>query len=149
MFGLLGKRLRRAARAAAPLLLLLGCGFEPEGDVPMSPPEIYRSWWASTESCSGRTGDFDRIRWYTVDGYGFDCPSGRCAGRWQSDGRIIIAGDWTRHEMVVRHEMLHELMRRSGHPNPPFGNGCPLTWETWLTSPKPGPALAEAPRLLD
>jgi hypothetical protein len=30
--------------------------------------------------------------------------------------------------------MLHDLMQRSGHPSPPFGNGCPLTWETWYTS---------------
>jgi hypothetical protein len=33
--------------------------------------------------------------------------------------------------MVVRHEMLHDLIGRSGHPNPPFGEGCPLTWATW------------------
>jgi hypothetical protein len=51
--------------------------------------------------------------------------------------------------MVVRHEMLHELMRRSGHPNPPFGHGCPLTWETWLTGPQSGTAPASATRLLD
>jgi hypothetical protein len=34
-------------------------------------------------------------------------------------------------EMVVRHEMLHELIGKPGHPNPPFGQGCPLTWATW------------------
>jgi hypothetical protein len=34
-------------------------------------------------------------------------------------------------EMVVRHEMLHDLIGRPGHPAPPFGQGCPLTWETW------------------
>ncbi len=33
--------------------------------------------------------------------------------------------------MVVRHEMLHELLQRGGHPTPPFGSGCPLTWATW------------------
>jgi hypothetical protein len=33
--------------------------------------------------------------------------------------------------MVVRHEMLHELIGKPGHPNPPFGQGCPLTWATW------------------
>jgi hypothetical protein len=51
--------------------------------------------------------------------------------------------------MVVRHEMLHDLMRRSGHPNPPFGSGCPLTWETWLTRPLMAPAPTNIPRLLD
>jgi hypothetical protein len=34
-------------------------------------------------------------------------------------------------EMVVRHEMLHDLLDRAGHPDPPFGNPCPLTWATW------------------
>jgi hypothetical protein len=34
-------------------------------------------------------------------------------------------------EMVVRHEMLHDLLSRPGHPDPPFGKGCPLTWNTW------------------
>jgi hypothetical protein len=34
-------------------------------------------------------------------------------------------------EMVVRHEMLHDLLGRPGHPDPPFGVGCPLTWESW------------------
>jgi len=145
MVGTIGQRLRRAAWGIAPLLLF-GCGFEPEGDVPMSPPELYRSWWEKTESCSGLTGDFDRVRWYVVEGYGFDCPSGRCAGRWQADGRIILAGDWTGHEMVVRHEMLHALIRRSGHPEHEFKSLCRLTWDTWHESE--GDAETPAPAAL-
>jgi hypothetical protein len=27
--------------------------------------------------------------------------------------------------------ILHDLLGHSGHPNPPFGEGCPLTWATW------------------
>jgi hypothetical protein len=34
-------------------------------------------------------------------------------------------------EMVVRHEMLHDILGRTGHPDPPFGAGCPLTWASW------------------
>jgi hypothetical protein len=33
--------------------------------------------------------------------------------------------------MVVRHEMLHDLLGRAGHPDPPFGSPCTLTWATW------------------
>jgi hypothetical protein len=33
--------------------------------------------------------------------------------------------------MVVRHEMLHDMIGMPGHPAPPFGLGCPLTWDTW------------------
>ena len=129
--------------------LLAACGFDPAGSQSWEPPSVYREWWAATEACSGLRGSFDRVEWMIVPGESFECASGQCVGHWHPDQRIFLASDWTDHEMVVRHEMLHALMRRSGHPNPPFGNGCPLTWETWLTSPEMGPAPAEAHRLLD
>jgi hypothetical protein len=110
---------------------------------------VYREWWAATEACSGLSGSFDRVEWMVVPGESFQCASGQCVGHWDPDHRIFLASEWTGHEMVVRHEMLHELMRRSGHPNPPFGTGCPLTWDTWLTSPQPGSVPAAAHRLLD
>ena len=129
--------------------LLAACGFDPAGSQAWEPPQVYRTWWAATEACSGLSGSFDRIEWMIVPGESFECASGQCVGHWERDHKIFLASDWKDHEMVVRHEMLHELMRRSGHPNPPFGNGCPLTWETWLTSPALGPAPSATPRLLD
>jgi hypothetical protein len=126
---------RRLATAAA--LLLAGCNFAPEGDQPMEAPPEYRAWFAQTEACSGRTGDFDRIVWHVVDGESFECPSGRCVGRWNNDHHIYIASAYLKHELVVRHEMLHDLLGRPGHPDPPFGNGCPLTWESWREQSSP------------
>jgi hypothetical protein len=120
-----------------PLLLCLalcglgGCGFDPTGEQAMMAPDVYRTWWNKTQTCSGLSGDFDRVEWLVVPGDGFTCSSGKCAGHWESDHRIFIAGDWVNNEMVVRHEMLHDLLGRPGHPNPPFGKGCPLTWDTW------------------
>jgi hypothetical protein len=113
------------------LALLGGCGFDVAGEQPMTAPDVYRLWWDKTEACSGLSGDFDRVEWLVVPGHGFTCSSGQCAGHWESDHRIFIAQDWAQNEMVVRHEMLHDLLGRPGHPNPPFGHGCPLTWETW------------------
>jgi hypothetical protein len=52
-------------------------------------------------------------------------------GRWEDNHTIYISAAWIDNEMVVRHEMLHDLINRPGHPNPPFGQGCPLTWATW------------------
>jgi hypothetical protein len=145
------RRVLRPLRfSAVALATLLGaCGFDPEGSRAWEPPAVYREWWAATEACSGLSGDFDRVEWMIVPGESFECGSGRCVGHWDPDHKIFIASDWTRHEMVVRHEILHELMRRSGHPNPPFGIGCPLTWETWLTRPQLGPAPPDEPKLLD
>jgi hypothetical protein len=140
------RRLRPAAVALA--TFLAACGFDPAGSEPWEPPAVYREWWAATEACSGLSGNFERVEWMVVPGESFACGSGQCVGHWDPGHKIFIASDWTGHEMVVRHEMLHELMRRSGHPDPPFGNGCPLTWETWLAGPAAAPTATSA-RLLD
>jgi hypothetical protein len=121
----------RILYATAVVSLFGACGFDPGGDSPMDPPAVYREWWGKTEACSGLSGDFDRVQWSVVPGNGFKCSSGTCAGHWQPDHRIYLAQDWTMNEMVVRHEMLHDLLGRPGHPDPPFGNPCPLTWATW------------------
>ena len=56
---------------------------------------------------------------------------------WEKAGsvtRIIIAGHYTDHEMVVRHEMLHHLLDREGHPAEFFVNRCQLTWDSWKSN---------------
>ena len=129
--------------------LLAACGFDPAGSQPWEPPAVYQTWWAETEACSGLSGNFDRIEWMIVPGESFPCASGDCVGHWDPGHKIFLASEWTEHEMVVRHEMLHELMRRSGHPSPPFGNGCPLTWETWPVSQDAASTPTSSLKLLD
>lgn len=121
----------RLIMAAGLLVGMGGCGFDPEGDAPLAAPPVYREWWAKTEACSGLKGNFDRLTWSVIEGPSFSCSSGQCAGHWSKDHHIYLAGDWAMDEMVVRHEMLHDLIGLSGHPAPPFGQGCPLTWDTW------------------
>ena len=118
--------------AAGLLSAMSGCGgFDPQGDVPLDPPLVFQEWWDKTQACSGLQGNFDRISWSVIDGPSFACSSGQCAGHWRKDHHIFLAGDWAADEMVVRHEMLHDLIGLPGHPSPPFGKGCPLTWATW------------------
>jgi hypothetical protein len=117
------------------------CVFEPEGAEPIAAGAEHREWWARTQSCSGLSGSFERLRWFVVPGRDFACPTGRCIGRWEPGHRIYIAEAWVESEFVTRHEMLHDLLGKPGHPDPPFGNGCPLTWESW---PGPMPGLAAA-----
>lgn len=124
---------RGIIRWVAVLGLLAGCGFDPNGEMPIAAPPVYQEWWARTEACSGLQGDLGKIEWFVIPGESFECPSGQCAGRWQGN-RIYLSETWEMNELVVRHEMLHALLGRPGHPDPPFGNGCPLTWASWSGS---------------
>ena len=136
---------RRYLSPLVALVLFAACGFDPGDDSPMSPPAVYREWWARTEACSGLRADFERVQWSMVPGNSFPCASGKCAGHWEPGHRIYLAEDWTTNEMVVRHEMLHDLLDRSGHPDPPFGDPCPLTWATWQGDRESPPDLRNAP----
>ncbi len=101
----------------------------------MIAPSEYQEWWARTEACSGITGDFDRIEWFVVQGaQTFPTASGPKVGLWSHSNqgvRIIVAEGYAENELVVRHEMLHALLDREGHPAEYFQQRCGLTWETW------------------
>jgi len=125
------------------LLLLVGAcaGFSPSDSplpalaVRVDAPDQYRSWFESTAACSGLDGEFQAIEWYVVPGADqFVVDGAPRVGMWQRVGgrsQIVVAGNYTGHEMVVRHEMLHHLLGREGHPSEIFVNRCQLTWESW------------------
>jgi hypothetical protein len=140
---------RRLIWSAGLLMAVSGCGFDPQGDVPMDPPAVYQEWWLKTQACSGLVGNFDRIRWSVIEGPSFPCSSGKCAGHWSNDHHIVLAGDYSMNEMVVRHEMLHDLIGRPGHPAPPFGQGCPLTWTTWNNGSTQMDVIGTQPKDID
>jgi hypothetical protein len=107
----------------------------PAGAQAMAPPTEYQDWWVRTESCSGKAGSFSRIQWYVVPGAEtFQTELGPKVGLWihSSAGvQIVVAGDYLENELVVRHEMLHALLDREGHPVKYFQDLCGLTWDTW------------------
>jgi len=107
----------------------------PEGAVPVAAPAVYREWYQRTEACSGRTGNLDAVQFYVVPGVEtFETRDGPQVGVWIGEGgshRIVIAGNYQGHEMVVRHELLHTLLRQTGHPEEYFVTRCRLTWESW------------------
>lgn len=84
----------------------------PVSAVRFTPPPVYARWWAITEGCSGRTGDFAAYSWYVVPGH--SVPDGRVrnvaayadvVGR-----RMVFAASWRDDGGTVRHEMLHALL---------------------------------------
>lgn len=110
----------------------------PASAVEIAAPAVYREWFARTEACSGLQGDLTKVQFYVVPGVEtFATPDGPQVGEWIRTGdshQIIIAGNYQNHEMVVRHELLHALLRQSGHPAEYFVSRCALTWESWSAS---------------
>jgi hypothetical protein len=102
----------------AALWILLAC--RDYGPELVDVPGEWRTWFAEVEACSGLRGDFDRITWAIHEE-----PERR------DDGLVTLAHiDLPDHiwiarayqnERVVKHELLHFLLQRGGHPTPPFG----------------------------
>ena len=107
----------------------------PAGAVLMTPPAEYAVWYGRTEACAELRGDATAIEWYVVPNVAtFETSIGEKVGLWEKVGsvsRITIAGDYVANEMVVRHEMLHDLLERTGHPPEYFVTRCHLTWDSW------------------
>ncbi len=110
----------------------------PVGAVPMEARPEYQAWFGKTESCSHLKGQFQSLQWFVVpNAETFSTPEGPKVGMWEKSGnvaRIVIAGRYVGHEMVVRHEILHHLLDREGHPSEFFIDRCQLTWESWAAS---------------
>jgi hypothetical protein len=118
----------RAVHRILGLLALLGCvdftgPASVPNAVPFDPPPRYADLWREVEECSGIRGHFGRIRWWRVPGAtGFWRDGQRVGGLWFRDHSIVI-GELAGYH-VVRHEMLHDLLSRGGHPPYYFEHLC-------------------------
>lgn len=95
----------------------------PADAVQIAPLPPYRTWWALMESCSGITGHFNDVTWFTsVSG----SVGGRIvAGYWFSNGnRILLQSLSAQDGGTVRHEMLHALTQSGAHPPHLFLDRC-------------------------
>jgi hypothetical protein len=121
------------------ILLVSGCAMPRAAGAPLAPVErawavptleLYQEWWAKTEACSGRTGDMSQVAFYAVD-----APSGAidlggpvAHGWWVRNGnRIYLPANALGEEWLVRHEMLHALLKRGSHPSRAFVQACHLS----------------------
>jgi hypothetical protein len=98
----------------------------PAGAVPFAPPPEYALWWRMTEACSGLRGDLSRVQWYEVpDAYDIIVGGRSYQGYWYgSPDRIVLAGLSSRSPSLVRHEMLHVLSGKGGHPRHLYLGSC-------------------------
>jgi hypothetical protein len=98
----------------------------PAGAVPWKAPARFALWWRMTESCSGRTGDFQHVQWYIVpDADSIEVDGKSYHGYWYgAHDRIILADHKRLAGPLVRHEMLHALLGVLGHPRDPYLTSC-------------------------
>jgi len=99
----------------------------PPGAMRFVPPAVYQEWWALTEQCSGTTADSSAVTWYRLPrGAGIPLGDGTFVnGRWDAvENRIILDGESEFAGDLVRHEMLHALLRAGGHPRAMFIGRC-------------------------
>ena len=110
------------ALIAAVALILAACAEGPTlpaAAVRFDPPERFQVLWAETESCAGKQRPFAAVRWYQVpDAWEVTTYDGRrVAGFYdlRSD-RVVIAGAYMTSDPLIRHEALHAILDRPGHP---------------------------------
>jgi hypothetical protein len=92
----------------------------------LTPPDSYIDWWRATEDCAGRHGDLSRVTWFVIpDHASFLYGNGQYDGYWWNGVHwILLAGEKVNDPMIVRHEMLHELLGRGDHPPEFFLRRC-------------------------
>ena len=98
----------------------------PAGSESFDPPAEYRLWWSMNESCSGLRGSLSDIDWFVVPGVEtLPGTQNQYVGEWFEHGnRIVLAGNSEFDGALVRHEMLHALVRATNHPRAQFLERC-------------------------
>ncbi|MEP7381392.1 MAG: hypothetical protein ABI910_06870 [Gemmatimonadota bacterium] len=98
----------------------------PTDAVRFEPLPVYAEWWRVVESCAGVRGDLSAISWYQAPRATIVESLGQQADAyWTGNGnRILISFDRLGDGQLVRHEMLHALLRVGGHARAHFMQRC-------------------------
>ena len=96
------------------------------GAVQITPPGRYALWWRLTQTCSGITKDYASVQWYVVPNTTtLTYQNNQVDAYWISDPDRIVLADARRNDgPIVRHEMLHALLHRNGHPRDAYLVAC-------------------------
>ena len=93
----------------------------PSGTYRFVPSARYHDLWARVSDCAGLTGDIRKVEWNVVPGDFFQCGDQACEGLWVAPHSIFLAESTVNDSLTgyftVRHEILHELVRKAGHPS--------------------------------
>ena len=140
------------------LSLVLACESTTAPDVPttampLAPPARYALWWRLTQACSGISGDLAAVSWHVVPNTRTVSYQGKQVDAyWIGDpDRIVLADSLRNDGPTVRHEMLHVLLQRNGHPRDAYleacggvvacNGACALEAGLYGSPPEPAPEL--------
>jgi hypothetical protein len=101
--------------------------FFPPDAVTFEPPRAFANALQAMEACSGISGSWPRLRWFRVD----SLPDG-LEGAWDRPHHVFLTdfvlsdsvSDFYR-QYVVQHEILHDLLQTSDHPQAFVDCGVP------------------------
>jgi hypothetical protein len=101
----------------------------PDDAIPLAVQPQFALWWRMTQACSGLRGDMGAVQWYVQpDVEMLHIPGdrdGQFGGYWWAVGnRILLTERAVTDGWLVRHEMLHALIGRAGHPRGEFVDRC-------------------------
>ncbi|HEV7388474.1 MAG TPA: hypothetical protein VGN73_07685 [Gemmatimonadaceae bacterium] len=98
----------------------------PSDAATFTPPLVYSTWWKMTEACSGLTGSFSAVSWVKTGQFLRDENTGDpIVAYWTArSNRIVLTNTAAMAGASVRHEMLHALYKRGGHPRSYFLGKC-------------------------
>lgn len=97
----------------------------PADAVEMAAAKPYALWWSMVQSCSQRSGDLARVRWFVVPNSSeITVGARKYHGYWfGDDNSIVLASKSVLDGGLVRHEMLHALTG-GGHARDYFVTRC-------------------------
>lgn len=97
----------------------------PIGAEQFDPQSVYERWWRMIEACTKRRAPFSSVTWYRVPYSEFVYDGHPAAGAWDPSRNVIfVAHDQLENGALVRHEMLHAVLRERGHPQEYFLDAC-------------------------
>jgi hypothetical protein len=98
----------------------------PTNAIQMPVREQYEMWWNVTQACSKVPGRFSDVTWYVVPGPSTFLSNGVASyGAYYPDSHSIFIAETALDDgWLVRHEMLHALLRAGGHPSDYFQARC-------------------------
>ncbi|MEQ9569466.1 MAG: hypothetical protein RLN75_04695, partial [Longimicrobiales bacterium] len=91
---------------------------------PFTPPASYVELHRAVQACSGRTGSFERIRWYLASSILADGRAARA--RWSPPHDIVIVAGYETDDRTVSHEVLHDLLDGDPDHRAPAWDACDL-----------------------